>query len=108
MYNSNADPGPCCINFSINPLRIPWKDVYKVVYEYLDHITCYPRERGVVALFLLFVFSETGGDPVIFLLNTRSYECLYVATHLGAAEVEINQRSVTFQPREVSNSSLRS
>ena len=27
---SNADPGPCCIPFCINPLIIPWKDVYKV------------------------------------------------------------------------------
>ena len=30
LVTSNADPGPCCINFSINPLIIPWKDVYKV------------------------------------------------------------------------------
>ena len=28
---SNADPSPCCITFSINPIIImPWKDVYKV------------------------------------------------------------------------------
>ena len=30
VHTSNADPGPCYINFSINPLILPWKDVYKV------------------------------------------------------------------------------
>ena len=30
IYTSNADPGPCCITFSINPLIMLWKDVYKV------------------------------------------------------------------------------
>ena len=28
--NLNADLGPCCITFSINPVIMSWKDVYKV------------------------------------------------------------------------------
>ena len=30
LVTSNADPGPCCITFSINSLTMTWKDVYKV------------------------------------------------------------------------------
>ena len=31
LDTSNADLGPCCIMFSINPVIMSWKDVYKVV-----------------------------------------------------------------------------